>query len=316
MAATQAMKPHADGHHTGITLLASYLGLYLATLWAMHRAANFDIVEPLLVLTILGVGFSLTAWFFTLRAVPLHYRVFSPRRELAAVTAWLVPMVAFVTWGLGPLRRYVPSDPAHAVAVLAAKLLVFVIFPAIVMRAAFGYSLWQLAPSSVQRRHLFAALGISALLLAFQAVLGRGLRDIAGAHLPATTLLWGLPLTFVWLALEAGVVEEFFFRVLLQTRLSAALKSELGAVVLMSLIFGLAHAPGIYLRTSLTQEGLRNPSLLMAVGYSIVVVSAAGFFLGVLWARTRNFALVVAVHAMGDLLPNLLPTLRSLRLLP
>jgi membrane protease YdiL (CAAX protease family) len=65
----------------------------------------------------------------------------------------------------------------------------------------------------------------------------------------------------------------------------------------------------------LTQEGLQHPSLLMAVGYSIVVTSVAGFFLGALWARTRNFAVVVVVHAAADLLPNVLPTLRSLQLL-
>ena len=51
-------------------------------------------------------------------------------------------------------------------------------------------------------------------------------------------------------------MEEFFFRVLLQTRLSAVLKSKLGGIVLASLIFGLARAPGLYLRTAITQEGL------------------------------------------------------------
>jgi membrane protease YdiL (CAAX protease family) len=152
-------------------------------------------------------------------------------------------------------------------------------------------------------------------MLAFQSVLGRGLQDIRNAHLPGAMLAYGVPLTFVWLALEAGVVEEFFFRVLLQTRLSAVLKSDLGAIVIMSLLFGLAHAPGLYLRASLTQEGLQHPSVLMAVGYSIVITSVAGFFLGLLWARTRNFAVVVVVHAMCDLLPNVLPTLRSLHLL-
>ena len=113
-----------------------------------------------------------------------------------------------------------------------------------------------------------------------------------------------------------GVVEEFFFRVLLQSRLSAALRSELGGIVLMSLIFGLVHAPGLYLRTSATQEGLAaHPSLLMAVGYSIVITSVAGFFLGVLWARTRNFLVLILVHAATDLLPNTLPTLRAFHLL-
>ena len=315
MAPTQSVKSNSAHWQVGVPLLVGYLGLYASMLLAMRRAGNFDITEPLLVFTILGVGFSLAAWLFTLHVRPLDYSVVSPRGELVTVAAWLLPVVAFVTWGLGLLHRYFPSDPEHAVMVLAAKLVVFVIFPAAVMRTHFGYGLPQLVPISARTTHLFTALGMSALLLAFQAVLGRGLRDIASAHVPAATLCYGLPLTFVWLALEAGVVEEFFFRVLLQTRLSAVLKSEWGAVVLTSLTFGLAHAPGIYLRTRLTQEGLQHPSLLMAVGYSVVVVSVAGFFLGALWARTRNFALVVVVHAMGDLLPNLLPTLRSLRLL-
>ena len=54
----------------------------------------------------------------------------------------------------------------------------------------------------------------------------------------------------------------------------------------------------------------------MAVGYSVVVTSVAGFFLGLLWARTKNLAVLVFVHAAGDLLPNILPTLQAWGLLP
>jgi membrane protease YdiL (CAAX protease family) len=154
------------------------------------------------------------------------------------------------------------------------------------------------------------------LLLVFQSVAGRGLRDIAAAKVSGDTLLYGMPFVFVWLALEVGVVEEFFFRVLLQSRLSAKLRSELGGIVLMALLFGLVHAPGLYLRTSVTQEGLSgHPSIWMAIGYSIVITSVAGFFLGVLWARTRNFLVLILVHAAADLLPNTLPTLRAFHLL-
>jgi membrane protease YdiL (CAAX protease family) len=298
---------------TGFALLVGYLILYTGMLSAMRRTGDFDVTESLLVFTVLGAGFSLAAWLLTVGVDPLHYSILEPKRELTTVGMYLLPIVVFVTWGLGLVRRYVPSDTANAMVILAAKLLVFVIIPAVIVRAQFGYGLRQLAPMSARPRHLLAMLGMSVLLVAFQAVLGRGPQDIASAHLPPFTLWCGLPLTFLWLALEAGVVEEFFFRVLLQTRLSAALKSELGGIVLMSTIFGVAHAPGLYLRTGLTQEGLPpHPSLLMAVGYSVVITSVAGFFLGVLWARTRNFAVVVVVHAMGDLLPNLLPTLRSL----
>jgi len=315
MASTEAAPLSTGGRRVGVALLAAYLLVYASLLFAMHRAGNFDLAEPLLVFTILGVGFSLAAWLLTVGVRPLPYAILRPRSELALIVGYLVPGVVFITWGLGALHRYVSSDPQLAVVILATKLIVFVIVPAVIMSAQFGYSLPRLMPVSAQPRHLLAMVGMSILLLTFQAVLGRGLRDILSARLPASTLWFGFPLTFLWLALEAGVVEEFFFRVLLQTRLSAVLKSELGAIVLMSVIFGLAHAPGLYLRTGLTQEGLPpHPSLFMAIGYSIVIISVAGFFLGVIWARTRNFAVVVVVHAMGDLLPNVLPTLRSLRL--
>jgi membrane protease YdiL (CAAX protease family) len=315
MSSAQPVLGNSVPRQIGLGLLVAYLILYAWMLLAMRRAAAFDIAEPLMVLVIVGVGFSLAAWLLTIGVQPLDSPVMKPNRELAAVTIYLLPVVVFATWGLDLLHRYVPADPENAFAILAAKLLVFVVVPAAIMRAQFGYGVRQLAPMSMRTRYLVVAAGMSLLLLAFQAFLGRGLRDIVSAHIPPSILLYGVPLTFIWLALEAGIVEEFFFRVLLQTRLAAVLRSELGAIVLMSVIFGLAHAPGLYMRTGLTQEGLPpHPSLLMAVGYSIVITSVAGFFLGVLWARTRNFAVIVVVHAIGDLLPNVVPTLRSLRL--
>jgi membrane protease YdiL (CAAX protease family) len=194
-------------------------------------------------------------------------------------------------------------------------LVVFVAIPTALMNTRFGYSWRKLAPASSAARHILAMTGISVLLLVFQCVFGRGLRDLASAHLSGMIGL-GVPMTLVWISLEAGVVEEFFFRVLLQTRISAAIKSGLAAIVLTSLAFGLMHAPGLYLRTNLTQEGLpAHPSLLMAIGYSIVITSSAGFLFGVLWARTRNFAVLVAAHGMADLLSNILPTLHSLKLI-
>ena len=316
MSSPQTVKIRTGNRQIGLALLVAYFAIYAVLLLAMRQTAAFDITEPLMVLAILGVGFSLAAWLLTIGIHPLDYPILNPKSELAAVAIYLLPVVAFVTSGLDLLHRYIPADPGNAVVILVAKLIVFVVVPAAIMRAQFGYSLRELMPISARTRHLLVAVGMSLLLLAFQALLGRGLRDIARAHLPPSVLWYGIPLTFLWLALEAGVVEEFFFRALLQTRLSAVLRSELGAIVLMSVIFGLAHAPGLYLRTGLTQEGLPpHPSLLMAVGYSIVITSVAGSFLGVLWARTRNFAVVVVVHAMGDLLPNVIPTLRSLRLL-
>ena len=103
---------------------------------------------------------------------------------------------------------------------------------------------------------------------------------------------------------------------LLQERLAAALRSPWGGLVVAAVLFALVHAPGFYLRPAATQEALgSHPSLFMAVGYSIVLTSLAGFFLGVLWMRTKNLAVLVIVHAAGDLLPNLVPWVKAFHLM-
>ena len=47
------------------------------------------------------------------------------------------------------------------------------------------------------------------------------------------------------MSIEAGLVEEFFFRWYLQSRLAAWTGSQVSAVLLGALVFGLAHAPRI-----------------------------------------------------------------------
>jgi membrane protease YdiL (CAAX protease family) len=123
------------------------------------------------------------------------------------------------------------------------------------------------------------------------------------------------PMALVWLAIQVGLVEEYFFRAVLQTRLEQALRSPAGGIALGAILFGLTHAPGMYLRTAATQEALgAHPSLLLVIGYSIVVLSPSGIFFGVLWSRTRSLALVVVLHAVTDLVPHLLPFARHFHL--
>jgi len=170
-------------------------------------------------------------------------------------------------------------------------------------------------PVSLQWPAIKPALWMALAALVMQSILGRGLRDIRDAHLPAAILAVATPLCFVWLVVEVGVVEEFFFRVLLQERLAERLRSSWGGIVVAALLFGLVHAPGLYFRPSATQEAIgSHPSLLLAIGYSIVLTSLAGIFLGVLWSRTKNLAVVVIAHAATDLLPNLVPWIKAFHL--
>jgi membrane protease YdiL (CAAX protease family) len=165
--------------------------------------------------------------------------------------------------------------------------------------------------STGRKVHWPSVVWVSLGLLIFQLALGRGLADIRQARLSLPQLALGVPLAYLWLVVEVGVVEEFFFRALLQSRVAAFTKSEAAGVVVASLVFGLAHAPGLYFRTTATGEGLGpSPSWLMAVGYSVVVTSVPGLFLGILWSRTKSLASLVLIHAAGDLVPNLVELTR------
>src|SRR5512146_1127559 len=127
MSSAQPAMGQTDTRQIGLALLVAYSALYAVLLLAMRRTAAFDITEPLMVLAILGIGFSLAAWLVTIGIHPLDYSIHNPKRELAAVAIYLLPVVAFATWGLDLLHRYVPADPGNAFVILAAQLLFFVI---------------------------------------------------------------------------------------------------------------------------------------------------------------------------------------------
>jgi membrane protease YdiL (CAAX protease family) len=288
--------------------------LWTAVLLLLRRSGSFDLGEAATSLVILGVVLPLLALLATRRALPLPSKVRRPAAETAFLLVYLLVMAWILVSGFGEISR-LTAEPLHSLALLAAKLAVFVLIPAAVIRSAGNYRIADLVPLSFRPRDLRPALWMALAFLLMQSVLGRGLRDIQAAHLPAWGLAVAVPLSFAWLLIEVGVVEEFFFRVLLQDRLAALLRSPWGGLVVSALLFGLVHAPGFYLRTAASQESLGlHPSLFMAIGYSIVITSLAGFALGVLWMRTKNFAVIVIVHAAADLLPNLVPWARAFRL--
>jgi uncharacterized protein len=124
-------------------------------------------------------------------------------------------------------------------------------------------------------------------------------------------LLLALP-AWLWLSVEAGITEEFLFRVLVQSRLAVWLRSSIVGVIGMAVLFGLAHAPGYVLRGAHAMEGMtRSPDALSAAAYALVVVSPLGLAFGVLWARTRSLTLVVLLHGWADLIPNLARLVRA-----
>ena len=147
--------------------------------------------------------------------------------------------------------------------------------------------------------------------ICFQAVFGRGLATLGQLAPTVATLAWAIPACWLWQTIEAGLCEEFLFRRVLQQKLYEAGGSQVAAIALTSLLFGLAHAPGLYLRGASLLEGVADPTPGWAVAYSIVMVAPAGIAFGVIWARTRSLWLLVPLHGTVDLLPQLAPFIRA-----
>jgi membrane protease YdiL (CAAX protease family) len=201
-------------------------------------------------------------------------------------------------------RAVVSAGREQESLVLIVKLVVHVGAPALLL-AALGARLAPLFNSGIGRPGFWPPLLVlGTIILALMCVVSPALSEIAELHTSTATLAWAAPAAFVWLALEAGLCEEFLFRAVLQTRLAAVLKSEAGAVVTGALLFALAHVPGLYLRGHPGVDGYSTDPV-QVVAFTVAVLSPVALLFGTLWARTRSLLLIVLLHAAVDVLPNL-----------
>src|SRR5215510_13682443 len=287
-----------------VRILAIGLILYACAFASLLRNKSFEPAEAIIVLVVFGGVFPLLAWAATLRAAPLSLLVKPSTTALITLTGYVILLSLYLVGGPQWIDQHLPhswvdSARIRFFIVLAKKLVVFVAIPFAIFQFGFGY---RLRDFGIQREglralcgsHLPVVLVVGGAFLAFQYFVSGGGAAFRREHFSAFQLLLGLPLCFIWLLLEVGLVEEFFFRALVQSQLAAALKSELSGIVVMSLIFGLAHAPGFVFRYAGELEGLGpHPSALDAVAYSIVVLAVSGITFGVIWARTRNLFAVM-----------------------
>ena len=88
----------------------------------------------------------------------------------------------------------------------------------------------------------------------------------------------------------SGLPEEFFYRSFVQTRLSIVLKSKLGGVLMISLIFGLSHVDDL-------MRWYPDMTLIEALCRAFFVQGFTGLVYGFLWARTNSLIPCIIVHS-------------------
>jgi len=302
----QFVQTRASSKKRDFAWLAGYASLWIGCVLLLRGRSPQSLGEQIALFAIFGIAFPIVVIVLTLGYPELLVRVRDPRRETPALLGWCAVLFVYFIFVRQFVAHGLPGEHSAQPVSLILKLLMFVALPIAGMMMLFHYKIRELLPATWSVTAILPAFWLSVVMLGFQCVFGNGLSQIRATHLSLPLLLFYAAIAFIWLAIEAGLVEEFFFRTLLQERLVRYFESEIAGIVIAALLFGLMHSPGFYLRTAAAGEALgAHPSVVVAVAYSIVNTSAAGIFFGTLWARTRNLAVVIIVHASLDLLPGL-----------
>jgi membrane protease YdiL (CAAX protease family) len=161
---------------------------------------------------------------------------------------------------------------------------------------------------------VFASVGLSRSVwkngLAWAIPLGLALSFLQLVVSNRSDAMWALvasgkafylfPLALAFLLLTAGFTEEFFFRGVMQTRLSGLLRGKVRGVLVASVLFGLYHLPYAYLNPQWPSHGDWSAAFVSAMGQGV----AGGLVLGFVFERSgRNLLASVSVHALINVFP-------------
>ncbi len=295
---------------TGRRALVGYLCVWaLATGYLALKGGDWTF--PLISLGIFGIALSALGFGLTRGVTIPALTIARPRQEALAMIGYVaLYALLFIGWGLGALKAAVPAGPMQELAVLAYKLTIHLVLPA-AMIVTLGGAIRPLLRGVVGgARWWLALIVMCAILFGLLSVVSPSLSQIAAFHLSLpTALLWFIA-SWLWVSVEAGLCEEFLFRALLQSRLSAWLRSPFAAIAITAIVFALAHWPGLYLRGGPDVDGWSTDPLQVAA-FTIATLSPLAVMMGVLWERTRSLLLVVLIHGAIDALPNVAEMIRT-----
>ncbi len=307
-----------------ISWVIAGIAAYVASVAALLRSPSYSPEEAIFAFVIFGLFFPGMAWLLTRKARSLDFGCVPGTGEMIAVAAYVIFVFLYLVYGVpaidGILPAAITANPkAQFLLVIIKKLLVFVVIPYMIFSRAFGDTLADFGFRREGLRELFrshfpALIVLGALLTAVQYFIGNGAAPIRKGEFSGYEIAVSLPICFAALCFEVGVVEEFFYRAFLQSRVAGFFRSEVAGLAVTAIVFAVSHAPGMILRQAGAVDGLgAAPMAWEAVAYTIATISLVSLMFGIVWIRTRNLYLLIAIHAITDLLPNLPEFIRAWR---
>lgn len=303
-------------------IFLTFLGLYIFSILTLILTGVFSPAEPLFMLAIFGLLLPGVAYFLSRKAPGLTIPNQLQSGEVFTVFILILMITAYLVWGKELLDILVYSFFEKSSRVdffvdLIKKVLVFVLIPYFIFSRFFGYS-WKDFGFSSNFKVVFAPrtlllMGVMFVLyFLVQFLVGQGAQPIFQGEFPLGKVLLGFLILYPLLVIEVGLVEEFFFRGIVQTRMAIWLKSDVAGIFAMALIFGLAHVPGLYFRGSGGDSPLGGtPTFISTFSYSIAILSLAGLAFGIIWAKTKNMVILMLIHAWVDVWPLLPGIIRN-----
>jgi len=113
-------------------------------------------------------------------------------------------------------------------------------------------------------------------------------------------IVYMFPMVIILMLVTAGFTEEFFFRGILQTRLSGLFKSNIWGIVFTSLLFGVYHVPYAYLNPSWSSYD----NLSVALQSAMFQGGIGGIILGLVYVLSKsNLLACIIVHTLINSFP-------------
>lgn len=281
-------------------LLAVYVLAALARGWA----GGPPLSEALAGLTLFAL-FGLFAVLITRRTPLPEIRLSNPRRE---AVQWVGYFALWLALNLALWKPFFNQSGWLSNGLSFWGLLVLA--PALLLMRR-GSSLADLGLSTKNLRANLVITALSAVALGSVLLfLTPGGRFLLNSDLSAWTLLQGAAVSFFFAFLFAGFHEEFFFRAILQTRLSAALGSRLSGIAVATLLFGIYHLP------FRLNKGATEGDLVQSLAICFTETILAAFVVSALWARTRNLLAPVVLHSLIDAISGSEMIMRAVGLIP